>query len=116
MSGLLHYFDNVDWADIGVATSDTMVMLSTSLVFTVLVGLPLGNKAVQYKNGNPTPAWMTAEYLEQLVSQVDIGQTYPALIKRKQYLSRGSNEVILCSPGISDGLVGFCCYTLFYQV
>ncbi|MEN5092982.1 methionine ABC transporter permease [Pseudomonas protegens] len=42
MSGLLHYFDNVDWADIGVATSDTMVMLSTSLVFTVLVGLPLG--------------------------------------------------------------------------
>jgi hypothetical protein len=42
MDVLLHYFDNVDWADIWVATSDTMLMLSTSLLFTVLVGLPLG--------------------------------------------------------------------------
>lgn len=42
MDVLLHYFDNVDWADIWVATSDTMLMLSTSLFFTVLVGLPLG--------------------------------------------------------------------------
>jgi D-methionine transport system permease protein len=42
MDGLLHYFDKVDWADIWVATSDTMVMLSSSLFFTVLLGLPLG--------------------------------------------------------------------------
>lgn len=42
MDSLLHYFDNVDWADIWVATSDTMVMLSSSLFFTVLLGLPLG--------------------------------------------------------------------------
>lgn len=42
MEGLLHYFDKVDWADIWVATSDTMIMLSSSLFFTVLIGLPLG--------------------------------------------------------------------------
>ncbi|WP_339419197.1 MULTISPECIES: methionine ABC transporter permease [unclassified Pseudomonas] len=42
MDVLLHYFDKVDWADIWVATGDTMLMLSTSLLFTVLVGLPLG--------------------------------------------------------------------------
>ncbi|AZC21791.1 MULTISPECIES: methionine ABC transporter permease [Pseudomonas] len=42
MEGLLSYFNNIDWVDIGIATSDTMIMLSTSLFFTVLVGLPLG--------------------------------------------------------------------------
>ena len=42
MEGLLHYFDKVDWADIWIATSDTMIMLSSSLFFTVLIGLPLG--------------------------------------------------------------------------
>ncbi|KTC34679.1 MAG: methionine ABC transporter permease [Pseudomonas sp.] len=42
MEHLLTYFDNIDWVDIGIATSDTMIMLSTSLFFTVLVGLPLG--------------------------------------------------------------------------
>lgn len=42
MEGLLHYFDKVDWVDIWVATSDTMIMLSSSLFFTVLLGLPLG--------------------------------------------------------------------------
>ena len=42
MDVLLHYFDKVDWADIWVATGDTMLMLSTSLLFTILVGLPLG--------------------------------------------------------------------------
>lgn len=48
-----------------------------------LVGLPLGNKAVYFKNGKATPAWMTPAYLEQLVRQVNIGDTYPALIKQK---------------------------------
>lgn len=63
--------------------TQTLRLSLVDLALQNLVGLPLGNKAVQYKNGTPTPAWMTAEYLEQLVSQVDIGQTYPALIKRK---------------------------------
>lgn len=33
---------NVDWYDIGYATVETLLMLGGSLVFTVLLGLPLG--------------------------------------------------------------------------
>lgn len=39
MSDLL---SNVDWYDIGYATVETLLMLGGSLVFTVLLGLPLG--------------------------------------------------------------------------
>lgn len=35
-------FDNVDWAEIGRATVDTMLMLGGSLVLTVILGVPLG--------------------------------------------------------------------------
>jgi len=35
-------FSNIDWADIGQATIDTLTMTGVSLVFTVLLGLPLG--------------------------------------------------------------------------
>ncbi|AZL66275.1 MULTISPECIES: methionine ABC transporter permease [Pseudomonas] len=38
----LNFFANVDWAEIWLATGDTLIMLFTSLVFTVLLGLPLG--------------------------------------------------------------------------
>lgn len=33
---------NINWADIGGATRDTLVMLGGSLAFSVLLGLPLG--------------------------------------------------------------------------
>lgn len=36
------FFINIDWADIGSATLDTLLMLGGSLFFTVLFGLPLG--------------------------------------------------------------------------
>ena len=35
-------FRNVDWYDIWLATLDTLLMLFGSLLFTVLIGLPLG--------------------------------------------------------------------------
>ncbi|WP_410498096.1 methionine ABC transporter permease [Chitinibacter sp. S2-10] len=35
-------FINIDWADIGLATLDTLSMLGGSLLFTLLLGLPLG--------------------------------------------------------------------------
>ena len=38
----LNFFANVDWAEIWLATGDTLIMLFTSLLFTVLLGLPLG--------------------------------------------------------------------------
>lgn len=35
-------FANVDWADIGKATIDTLLMLGGSLALTVILGVPLG--------------------------------------------------------------------------
>lgn len=35
-------FENVDWAEIGRATVDTLLMLGGSLVLTVILGIPLG--------------------------------------------------------------------------
>lgn len=36
------WFSNVNWADIGAACIDTLVMLGASLALTVVLGLPLG--------------------------------------------------------------------------
>lgn len=36
------FFANIDWADIGLATLDTLAMVAGSLVLTILIGLPLG--------------------------------------------------------------------------
>lgn len=38
----LNFFANVDWSEISLATGDTLIMLFGSLLFTVLLGLPLG--------------------------------------------------------------------------
>ncbi|MNK20412.1 Methionine import system permease protein MetP [compost metagenome] len=35
-------FENVDWAEIGRATVDTLLMLGGSLVLTLILGIPLG--------------------------------------------------------------------------
>lgn len=37
-----HWFANVDWADIGQASLDTLVMLGGSLLASIALGLPLG--------------------------------------------------------------------------
>jgi len=42
MSAPLFDWSLIDWADIGIATLDTLTMLGASLTFTVLLGLPLG--------------------------------------------------------------------------
>jgi D-methionine transport system permease protein len=39
MSG---WFGNIDWAEIGRATLETLAMLGGSLVLTIMIGLPLG--------------------------------------------------------------------------
>ncbi|WP_426203661.1 methionine ABC transporter permease [Pseudomonas sp. TWP3-1] len=42
MEALMSFFANIDWYEIWLATGDTMLMLGGSLLFTVLLGLPLG--------------------------------------------------------------------------
>ncbi|MCL1961926.1 MAG: ABC transporter permease, partial [Desulfovibrionaceae bacterium] len=39
---MTHFFINIDWSDIWLATWDTLLMLGGSLLFTLLLGLPLG--------------------------------------------------------------------------
>ena len=48
-----------------------------------LIALPLGNKSVRSTSATALPTWMTVSYLEALIVSVDIGKTYPALIKSK---------------------------------
>ncbi|WP_263263551.1 methionine ABC transporter permease [Pseudomonas sp. RIT-PI-S] len=38
----MEFFANIDWVEIWLATVDTLLMLGGSLLFTVLLGLPLG--------------------------------------------------------------------------
>ncbi len=42
MNGLIQILTQIDWADIGQATLETLTMVGGSLFFTVLFGLPLG--------------------------------------------------------------------------
>ncbi|MBY8935436.1 methionine ABC transporter permease [Pseudomonas fluorescens] len=42
MEDLISFFTNIDWYEIWLATGDTLLMLGGSLLFTVLLGLPLG--------------------------------------------------------------------------
>lgn len=48
-----------------------------------LIALPLGNKSVRSTSTATLPTWLTVSYLEALIVSVNIGQTYPALIKSK---------------------------------
>ncbi len=47
-----------------------------------LIALPLGDKTLSTENGGSLPDWLTVTYLEGLITQVNIGLQYPALIKR----------------------------------
>ncbi|RON21817.1 hypothetical protein BK660_09560 [Pseudomonas brassicacearum] len=63
--------------------TQTTTLSLIELALQNLIAVPLGNKTVNCKNGDAVPVWMTPAYLENLVTQVDIGGVYPALIKRK---------------------------------
>ncbi|ASV35757.1 hypothetical protein CI807_06045 [Pseudomonas sp. NS1(2017)] len=67
-----------------VVPGDTQTQTFTlaELALENLIALPLGNKTVSSQNGNGVPAWMTATYLETLITQANVGQQYPALVKR----------------------------------
>lgn len=52
------------------------------LALNNLSSQPKGSMTVSHRQGQPVPAWMTADYVRGLVRQVDIGQHYVALIER----------------------------------
>lgn len=60
-----------------------LTLTLVELALQNLIDSPPGNKTVQYKSGEAAPEWMTPSYLEDLVTKVNIGETYPDLIKSK---------------------------------
>lgn len=54
------------------------------------------------RDGGPLPAWLTADYLKQLVRRVDIGRTYPALLRR--YLITDAAQVATRQALFADQL------------
>ena len=63
--------------------NETLTLGLVELALQNLVGLPLGDKSVRYKDGTEVPPWMTYDYLEKLIDTVNIGATYPAMLKRR---------------------------------
>lgn len=63
--------------------TETQVLSLAELALQNLIALPLGNKVLQAREAAELPEWLTVSYVEQLITQVDIGTTYPALIKSK---------------------------------
>ncbi len=47
-----------------------------------LCSVPSGTLRLSMRDGGPPPGWLTIAYLKQLVVRVDIGRTYPALVRR----------------------------------
>jgi hypothetical protein len=62
---------------------ETVAFSLADLALQNLIALPLGNKTLRLHNATQVPAWLTVAYVEGLISQVDIGSHYPALIKAK---------------------------------
>lgn len=48
-----------------------------------LIALPVGNQTLQLQARKALPAWLTVDYVKTLITHVDIGTTYPALIRSK---------------------------------
>jgi len=63
--------------------TETLTLTLIELALQNLAGLPMGIKTVRHADGSPTPDWMTPQYLETLVTTVDIGNLYPAMLKRR---------------------------------
>ena len=61
--------------------TETTTFTLVELALQNLIALPLGTKTVQLPNGAQLPAWLTVDYVEQLIQEVDIGKNYPELIK-----------------------------------
>lgn len=60
---------------------DKSVFSLWQLALQNLIALPLGVKSLRQKGPEPLPEWLTIDYLETLITRVDIGSAYPKLIK-----------------------------------
>jgi len=70
-------FSNIDWTLIGEATIDTLLMTGFSLVFTVIIGLPLG---ILLYLTSPRQALSNAPVYQTLSLVVNVLRSVPFLI------------------------------------
>jgi hypothetical protein len=63
--------------------TETTTFSLSELALQNLIAIPLGTKTLQLPSGQRLPDWMTVDAIERLITRVDIGQNYPALIKSK---------------------------------
>ncbi|KRP62975.1 dermonecrotic toxin domain-containing protein [Pseudomonas trivialis] len=74
----------VVWGTIAVpGATQTETFNLVELALQNLAELPLGDKTLSYRNASATPAWMTVAYLEQLITQADIGRHYPEQVNTR---------------------------------
>ncbi|MCF5700048.1 dermonecrotic toxin domain-containing protein [Pseudomonas syringae] len=63
---------------------DTYNFSAVDLALQNLIAVPpLGDKTLVSTRGKTLPAWLTVDYLEDLVTRADIGTSYPALIEKQ---------------------------------
>lgn len=62
---------------------ESLKLSLVELALQNLLALPLGNTSVSYSDGSAVPTWMTPAYVENLVTSVNIGERYPALLQNR---------------------------------
>ena len=60
---------------------DTTLYSMSQLALQNLIDVPLGIKSLEHNPPRALPEWLTVDYLETLISRIDIGNAYPRLIK-----------------------------------
>lgn len=73
----------VVWGTQATGTSETLTLSLAELALENLIAVPLGDKVLWFTTGEAVPEWLTPTYVEGLVTTVNIGKTYPALIKER---------------------------------
>ena len=69
---------------VGVIEKTTMSLIDAAI--KNLVGLPANLVEIKHRNGLALPTWLTPEYIAHsggLIEQVDIGKTYPQMLKEQ---------------------------------
>lgn len=71
------------WGPFGtIGTLRTYTYSLTTLALENLVGMPSGHMTIRHtRNQLIQDWWMTPDYIKRLIQKVDVGGTYPALIK-----------------------------------
>ena len=67
--------------DLGSGYLEPVHMTLTELALKNLSGKPRGQMSVTYQAGQPVETWLTPTFIEGLVQQVNIGQTYPEYLR-----------------------------------